>query len=272
MSPRELTSAVQRRARLSRSSDIPSPSWHRIVAGPLAGAELYLAPEAVDTWRAMIAGTHDQFLFDAAVVSGPLDGKVCWDIGAHIGYHSLAFASLVGAGGQVVAFEPNPFNLSRMDMHLTRNPTLASRISVKTIALSDSSGVAEFRFSDDVESSISSGGHLTSALAPCDPWVYESFGRTQVKTATIDELVGSGEIAAPDVMKIDVEGAEAAVIRGGKEVIRLRRPILLVEVHHILQMLEVCQLLIGWGYRLEVLDREDAGPGRCFIMGRPDSP
>jgi FkbM family methyltransferase len=158
-----------------------------------------------------------------------------------------------------------------MAMNLTRNPTLASRISVKPIALSERSGVAEFRFSDDVEGGMSSGGHLTSALSPSDESVYESFRLTQVNTATIDELVGSGEIPAPDVMKVDVEGTEAAVLRGGQEVIRLRRPVLLIEVHHILQMLEVCQLLIGWGYRLEVLDREDAGPGRCFIMGRPDS-
>jgi FkbM family methyltransferase len=216
----------------------------------------------------MIRGAHDSWLFDAVARSGPFNGKMCWDIGAHIGYHALTFAAMLGEGGKVIAFEPSPANLSRLTMNLERNPTLGSRISIKPMALAENSGVAEFRFSDDVESGISSGAHLTGGTLPSDESIYESFGLTQVQTATIDELVRSGEAPAPDLMKIDVEGAEAAVLRGGQEVIQARHPVLLIEVHHILQMLEVCQLLIGWGYHLEVLDREYAGPGRCFILAK----
>ncbi len=272
MSPRELTNAVQRRVGLRSSSDLPNGEWHRVASGPLAGAELYLAPEAVDTWRAMVAGTHDRFLFDTAVSCRPLDGLVCWDVGAHFGYHSLAFAALVGSGGRVIAFEPNPANLCRMSMHLTRNCALGSRIAVKPIALSDKTGFAEFRLSDHVESGMSTGGHLASATAPNDSSSYRMFRSSQVETATIDGVVRCGEYPAPDVLKIDVEGAEASVLRGGREVIQARRPILLIEVHHILQMFEVFQLLADWGYRLEVLDRDHATPGRCFILAQSESP
>jgi FkbM family methyltransferase len=246
MSPADLTRAVKRRAgRLIGSPESSKASWHRIVAGPLAGAEFFLVLDAVSTWQDMIAGSHDAWLFEAAASRGPLDGKICWDIGGHIGFHALAFASLVGPTGKVLSFEPNPTNLARMEQNFSRNPALASRVSVRPLALSDRSGVAEFRFSNDVESGISSGSHLTTADAPSGEETYQSFGLTEVKTATIDELVASGEAPPPDVMKIDVEGAEAAVLRGGKDVIQRQRPVLLVEVHHILQMLEVCQLLIG---------------------------
>ena len=264
MSPRELTRAVQRRVGLMASADLPSVEWHRVASGPLAGAELYLATEAVDTWRAMVAGTHDRFLFDTLASCRTLDGLVCWDIGAHIGYHALAFAALVKSGGRVIAFEPNPANLARMSLHLARNPALASRIAVKPIALSDATGFAEFRLSDHVESGMSSGGHLDSATAPNDRSSYGMFRPTQVETATIDGVVGSGEFPPPDVLKVDVEGAEAAVLRGGRVVIRGRRPVLLLEVHHILQMFEVFPLLTDWGYRLEVLDRDHATPGPLF--------
>jgi len=315
------------------SSDLPKLEWHRVASGPLAGAELYLAPEAVDTWRAMVAGTHDRFLFDTVASCRPFDGLVCWDVGAHFGYHALAFAALVGSGGRVIAFEPNPANHSRMSMHLIRNPALASRIAVKPTALSDTTGFAEFRSSDHVESGMSTGGHLASATAPNDPSSYRMFRTSQVETATIDGIVGCGEFPAPDVLKVDVEGAEAAVLRGGREVIQARRPILLIEIHHILQMFEtiarlpggwdlahaiklgikpfadlgansealsgsqvdspcscraifesapvamlqsqmfeVFQFLADWGYRLEVLDRDHATPGRCFILAQSESP
>src|SRR4051812_22216809 len=197
MSPGELTKAVQRRVGLIAPSDLPKVEWHRVASGPLAGAELHLAPDAVDTWRAMLAGTHDRFLFEAVSSCRRLEGSVCWDVGAHFGYHSLAFAALVGFGGRVIAFEPNPANLSRMSMHLTRNPGLACRIAVKPIALSETNGFAEFRFSDHVESGMSTGGHLISATAPNDPSSYGMFHLTQVETATIDEVSRSDECPAP---------------------------------------------------------------------------
>ena len=72
MSPRELNFAVvQRRIGLMASSDLPKVEWNWVASGPLAGAELYLATEAVDTWRAMVAGTHDRFLFDRVCFAHP---------------------------------------------------------------------------------------------------------------------------------------------------------------------------------------------------------
>jgi FkbM family methyltransferase len=267
-SPRQITQAVLRRSGLVPAAD-PLPEWHTVGAGPLAGAELYLAPRAVDTWAAMVAGSHDRFLFDAIALRRSLGGAVCWDVGAHLGYHALAFAALVGPGGRVVAFEPNPANLARLAMHLARNPVLAGRVTVQPMALSDTVGVTGFRSSAHVESGMSSGGHLAAVRPPNDLSSYKQFQVTEVESSTMDRLVGSGALPAPDVVKVDVEGAESAVLKGGRDVIRAARPLLLIEVHHILQMLEISELLRDWGYRIAVLDHEHATAGRCFILAEP---
>ena len=265
MSPRELSRAVLRR--LGGIREV-APKWTTVRAGPLQGAQLFVAADGVDIWTAMAAGDHDQFLFTAAASCRPLHGAVIWDIGAHIGYHSLAFAALAGTEGRVIAFEPNPANLARFEMHLAHNRALGERITIKPIAVSEVSGHAEFRFSDHIESGMSSGGHLSTACAPNDAATYAMFRSTRVDTFSVDDLVSSG-LPGPDVMKIDVEGAEAGVLRGGRKVISTRRPVLLIEVHHILQMVEVNNILSELGYTMEVLDREHSTPGRCFVLGRP---
>lgn len=265
MSPREFTQAVGRRIWPSRHLDA-KPNWHAVRQGPLAGAELFLAPEATDTWQSMLEGTHDAALFDA--VRLPLAGRTCWDVGAHIGYHSLMFAALTGLEGRTVAFEPNPANLS-LQLHLERNPRLAARITVKPWALSDTTGKAKFCFAEHVESGLSSGGHLVGADVPSSTQTCAYLKETDVVTHTLDELVQEGTVPAPDLLKIDVEGAEAAVLNGGRDYLRAKRPVLMIEVHHVLQMMEVQQLLLSLGYQLQVVDREHATPSRCFVVAHP---
>jgi FkbM family methyltransferase len=113
-------------------------------------------------------------------------------------------------------------------MHLSRNASLAAHLALKAIALSDTAGYAEFRSSEHVESGMSTGGRLSSATVPNDPSSYRACSRTRVETAAIDAILSRDELPAPDVLKIDVEGAEAAVLRGGREVIQARRPVLIL--------------------------------------------
>lgn len=147
----------------------------------------------------------------------------------------LMFAALVGPRGKIMAFEPNPANRNRLEMHVARNPSLASRIKVWPLALSEQKGTAVFRSSDLVETGQSSGSHLASALPPEKEVVYAEFKMVQVETTSIDALIASGEVPVPVMMKIDVEGAEHVVLQGGRNFFQAHRPFLLIEVHHILQ-------------------------------------
>ena len=247
----------------------PCPTWQTVRSGPLAGSQLMLAPEVIQAWQQMADGTYDNFLFDA--IRGWLDltGRVCWDLGAHFGYHTLGFAALVGPAGKVFAFEPNPANLERIKLNLSRNPDLASRIEALPCAVGNEVATMRMIVSSDLEGAYSSGSHLTGADTPHHYYgVYGQFRETDVAVTTIDHLVYEQMIAAPDLMKIDVEGAESMVLQGAKRFFREHHPVLLLEIHHILQMATVQQMLMEWGYQLEVLDRENAEPGRCFVLAR----
>lgn len=247
-----------------------APRWVRVASGPLAGGWLFLDTDSSAYWeREMAEGRFDPFIYEALKQWGGIEGATCWDVGAHIGYHSLCFAALVGARGRVVSFEPNPYNVERFHLHLERNPDLASRITLLTAALSDADGEAMFEFSPTVDDGTSTGSHLAAASAACDPSEYANFAHTTVKTLRADTLLREGRISPPTVIKLDVEGAEQLVLEGASELLTSLRPLLFVEVHNISQMFYVQKLLLGVQYTMEILDAEHASLSRCFVIARP---
>ena len=251
---------------LRRRAVNEAPRWHRVAGGVLEGAELFVNNRRAG-FAKMSAGTYDDFLF-AYLLTKPLAGRVICDVGGHVGYHSLAFAKLAGEEGGVQVFEPNSANLERLRMHLERNRELAARVEVNEFALSDHEGVATFTFSSNVEDQTSSGGFLDGSHIHCDtaavvPQVFET-GRVVVRC--LDDVLSAKGIALPHValIKIDVEGAEGAVLRGAARTLSQGRPCLLIEVHSVVAMLEVCEQLLPAGYAIRVLESFDSS--RCFVV------
>lgn len=236
-------------------------SWIKIHNGYLKDVELLVPPHGI-LWQQIVAGDYDQFLYEALLPLKDVKDAVVWDIGAHVGYHSLAFAAL---GAEVTAFEPNGTNFERLKLNVARNTHLAPRIKTRQVALSDTDGEMTFRQSDDLRGA-STGSHLVSATPPLPDSDYKKFRSTTVPVARIDTLVRAQGNKAPDILKIDVEGAEELVLRGGSSVIPEYRPILLIEIHHICLMYSVQELLLSWGYKLKLLDKENACPSRCFVL------
>ena len=113
------------------------------------------------------------------------------------------------------------------------------------------------------------GSHLTGSSAPCDPSVYAGFESTKVEAVRADALIAAGRVPPPTIMKIDVEGAEQFVLEGAPELLRTKRPLLIVEVHNITQMFHVQKLLNAAGYEMEILEDEHASVSRCFTLARP---
>lgn len=259
-SPGSLTRAIRRRVRRLRAGE----KWHEIQGGPAQGANMLL-PVPLEPWaKETLAGEFDSFLYAAIKCLRPLAGACCWDIGANIGYHSLAFAS---QGANVIAFEPNETNANRFQLHLEKNPALAPRIKLNRMAVADRDGEMSFVESGDLEGA-SSGSHLSDATPPLGAAVYAAFHQSVVSAVMIDTLIEQRGVPAPDVIKIDVEGAEHLVLRGGRRMLGRRKPLLLVEVHHICVMLPVAEFLLSAGYQIEVIDRENATPSRCFIVAK----
>jgi len=162
-----------------------------ILQGPLRGKRWIVGASDHGCWL----GSYEyekQNIFIKTVEKG----YVVYDIGAHVGFYTLLSSVLVGAKGRVIAFEPVQFNLEYLKRHVEINN--CTNVEVLPYAVSDISGFDRFSLS-----SSSSTGHL------CEN------GEIEVQTVTVDEIICSKGIPRPDVIKIDVEGAEYRVLRGG---------------------------------------------------------
>jgi len=159
-----------------------------------------------------------------AILIGEADTVI--ELGAHIGYVSVYFASLVGPNGHVFVFEPSPDNLPYTRRNVRDDPvvTLIER------AANDSAGVANFF----VEGLTGQNSTLVEDYAVFNEnreraFSHESYRSIEVPTTTVDLFVASNGVH-PNFIKIDVEGAELACLRGSLETLKRFRPKLMVEV------------------------------------------
>jgi FkbM family methyltransferase len=266
-SPRSLYWAIRRRVTGRGAAQTAVPRWISIPRGPLAGRKLWFAPEGGSGWREMADGVFDDELF-GALAGVPLKGCTFWDIGAHMGYHSLSFAALGGEGCRVLAFEPNPFNRERLARNLEGNPELASRIEVLPLAVASRDGELDLVLSPDVESGMSSCSHVEGAQPPRESGEYAAFSRQRVQTVSLDSFSLKRDEPPPAVVKIDVEGGEQLVLEGGRGFLSRHKPLILMEVHNIQLMFHVHTLLIAHGYELNLIDSAHSSLSRCFVVAR----
>ncbi len=141
-------------------------------------------------------------------------GRVFVDIGSSEGDFALIAARIVGPTGRVHAFEPEPGNIATIEENVALNRF--DHVTVHGMALSDHDGEAELH-----RSSVSGWHSLLPGLDHRDRDV------VRVPVARLDSL-GLGRV---DMKKIDVEGAEMAVLEGARETIARDRPVILLDTH-----------------------------------------
>lgn len=141
------------------------------------------------------------------------------DVGSNVGYYAFTSACLVGPTGKVHAIEPSSRLGPRMASDVERNG-LSGRVIVHRCALADFDGHAYLH----------RGSHdLTPAGDAFIRLVEPDADAEQVPVSTLDGLLA--DTSRVDVIKVDVEGLEMAVFRGGAQVLHRCRPrLLLVEV------------------------------------------
>lgn len=125
--------------------------------------------------------------------------ETVWDIGACVGTYTCLVASTLTTGC-VVGFEPETTNRSRLRMNLEQN-AFTTHWEISPMALSDENGTCTLA-SEFVEAG--AGHHYLSSAESGPP----------VETRRGDSLIDETDCAAPDVIKIDVQGAELDVLRG----------------------------------------------------------
>ncbi|MFA5644407.1 MAG: FkbM family methyltransferase [Patescibacteria group bacterium] len=243
------------------------PKWHTIKRGVLLNNKLFISNTGI--WREMISGNYDDFFADY-FKKNSIIGKTIYDVGAHIGYSSMLFAKLVGPMGKVFSFEPSIFNKKRFELILKKNKELGEIIKIYEIAISDKVGEDAFIFNSNVDSSKSSGSFIEKSHTFFEKKIYENsmgFKRSKVKTINLDSLHLIGISDKPDIIKIDIEGAEFLALRGGMQTLLKYKPILLIEVHSIFNMHQLCEILFNINYKIKILKEES--DGRCFISAHP---
>lgn len=175
---------------------------------------------------------------------------VIYDIGANVGFYSLLAAHLSGQDGRVYAFEPLGRNVDFIRRHAALNQF--TNIEVFEAAVAEYSGEVFF----DPGFSIATG-HISEK------------GTVKVRQVCLDELLAAGEIVPPDVIKVDVEGAEFAVFKGAQKLVEKFRPLIFLDTHgrdvHDLTV----QFLTDYGYHIELLDGRSLADSKELIA-RPN--
>lgn len=140
-------------------------------------------------------------------------GMTVVDVGAHLGYYTLLLRKLVGGVGRVYAFEPSPVFYETLKTNLAMNGFVD--VVAVPMAVADFCGYQDFH-----HSVVGGGSSLYRRL--------EGSTVVKVQVTTLDAFFGELGWPKVDLIKIDIEGAEAAALRGAKELIRRSAPLHLI--------------------------------------------
>ena len=212
-----------------------------ILQGPCKGMRWVVGSSTHGCWL----GSYESEKMQCFVAS-VRPRQVVYDIGANVGIYTLAASRLVGSAGRVVAVEPLPRNLAFLRRHVQMNH--CANVTILPVAISDENGTA--LFDDDTDAS---QGHLSAN------------GRLEVTVARLDDVAKVEKLPPPDVIKMDVEGAEAKVFAGGERIISQSRPLIFLATHGAEVKQECLRWLRGHGYNVESLLGSDAEYADEFI-------
>jgi FkbM family methyltransferase len=209
--------------------DYSHPKLHRYVA---SGLEFELSSFAEE-----VAAIESYFRWYT-----PQPGDVVFDLGAYCGVSSYYFSQKVGSTGKVYAFEPDPLNFSLLQRNIARHG-LTNVVAVQ-VAISASSGFADF-FSE---------GALGSTLSEHSSRV-SSGDISRVQTMTFEQACET--YGVPVFAKIDIEGAEIAVLTAAAEFLRGHPVHFTLDTNHLvdgeLSNRAVEMLFASCGYEVESL-------------------
>jgi FkbM family methyltransferase len=150
----------------------------------------------------------------------PKAGDVVWDVGAHAGATTFFLSQLVGPAGRVYAFEPDEKNFFYLLKNIDRHQ-LANVVAVKK-ALSGNTGSAMF----------SMDGTMSAGITEFMIYAGDASTRSKVETITMEDACEEfGSI--PRYVKMDIEGAEVAVINASVEFLRAHSIHFAVESHRL---------------------------------------
>lgn len=191
-------------------------------------------------WRGYEPETAEVF-FDLASRA-----RTTIDVGAHVGYFTL-LAAHAGANGRVVALEPLPRVHDRL-LHNVALNGLDNVTCLRTAAAERGGRAPFFHVGHGIPTSSSLSADFMASVVD-----EHELHSSQVDVDTVDEIVRRLGLAHVDLVKVDVEATEAAVLRGMRATLERDRPIVICEILETGVGEEIEQLLRPLGYRFDLL-------------------
>jgi FkbM family methyltransferase len=142
-------------------------------------------------------------------------GGIFFDIGANFGYYAITLAAALARQCHVHAFEPFPVTYRRLRRNIELN-CLQGVVEAHDVALQEQAGTGYMRMKP---------GNSGTA------WLDEDPRGEAVATTTLSAFCGERAVSRIDLVKLDVEGSEERVLRGGADVISTFKPLLVVELN-----------------------------------------
>lgn len=187
----------------------------------LGGLALHVSPDAsLRFWRRSIEAAEPELLgLGGELVEA---GHCVWDVGANVGVFAFAAAHLAGPSGSVVAVEPDPWLVSLLRRTARGLGNGSAGVEIVHAAVTDRDGASELV--------IARRGRATNHLAAVEGSSQSggSRGVVPVPTVTLDGMLAGRR--GPDLLKVDVEGAELLCLSGAKRLLQSVRPVTLCEV------------------------------------------
>lgn len=213
----------------------PGYTSRPIAAGPNAGL-YFIAAKRVWHSAKFWAGTYEPELcqFLQHIIQPQM---VCYDVGAYLGYHTLIMAR-AAERGRVFAFEP----LQPVRAILQQNLNLNGARNVTVIHQAVGAATGPIGLSYDLALNM-----VVNDPTPSSPWQHPRRS-IQCAMVTLDEFAASHQ--PPDLIKIDIEGAEAQALAGGSGSLKHHRPLLLIETHGHASARQVFEILTEFEYAL----------------------
>lgn len=211
-------------------SVLPKTSVFPIMQGPARGLKWVVGSGVHGIWLGSYEADKQQLLSKL-----PLKGTSALDIGANVGFFSILLSRMVGSSGKVIAFEPLPRNRDFIHKHIQLNKI--ENITVNSVAVGDTNQMMRFATSRYHEQ-----GYLSED------------GDLEVPVITLDSL--SNFESPVSLVKIDVEGAEASVLKGGKSFFNSQRPKILLATHGKNQAEECKEILQSYSYTITRISKD----------------
>lgn len=214
---------------------IPKSSILPIMQGPLKGKKWIVGSSLHSCWLGSYEMDKQRRLSQCLK-----PGDVFYDFGANVGLYTLLGAFAVGAGGRVYSFEPFPRNVNFLKQHIALNHL--HNVSVYEMAVAGHNGTTYFQ---------EGSGPATGKL--------NSDGNLAVRVASMDSLTVEESLPAPNVLKIDVEGAEYDLLQGALKWITQHRPSMFLATHGNEVHNQCVMLLRGLDYQIDSFESLDGG-------------